>query len=192
MLCQECRNQPATVKITTISAGHKEEVHLCEACARKRGEVEFGGEGQVSLGDMLAAFLQHQAAAQPAVKGEPAPAPCPGCGMPYEQLARTGKLGCRECFSHFEPQVRRILRHVHGSTRHAGRAPLRRGGKLRMQQDIERLTKELTGCVQAEDFERAAQLRDEIRQLERAVAGGSADTVSAPVADPVAKGDPPQ
>jgi protein arginine kinase activator len=158
------------VKITTIVDHQKTELHLCEECARKRGEVEFGGEGQVSLGEMLAAFLHHQGIVRPPKPGEPGPAPCPACGMTYEQLVHTGKLGCSECFRHFEPQVETILRHVHGSTRHVGRLPKRAGGPLRAEHRIHRLKRELSACVAAENFERAAQLRDEIRGLEAQVA----------------------
>ncbi len=46
MLCQECRRRPATVKITTILENQKTELHLCEECARKRGELEFSSEGR--------------------------------------------------------------------------------------------------------------------------------------------------
>jgi protein arginine kinase activator len=180
MLCQECRVRPATVKITTIAGQTKEELHLCEECARKRGEVEFGGEGQISLGEMLAAFLHQQGVVKPATSEEPGPGPCPACGLTYERLARTGKLGCSECFTHFGPQLRSILRHVHGSARHVGRMPKRGGGPLRIQHDISRLKRDLAACVQAEDFERAAQLRDEIRQLELSVAQASATATPAP------------
>ena len=193
MLCQDCRRRPATVKITTIIDHQKTELHLCEECARKRGEVEFGSEGQVSLGEMLAAFLHHQGVVRPPKPGEPEPTPCPGCGMTYEQLVHTGKLGCSECFRHFEPQVETILRHVHGSTHHIGRMPKRAGGPLRAEHRINRLKRELASCVQAENFERAAQLRDEIRELEAqvAVAGPpAADQAAAPGPEPKQGAEP--
>ena len=140
-------------------------------CARKRGEVEFGSEGQLSLGEMLAAFLHHQAASSNAEPAGPVPEPCPACGLTYERLVHTGKLGCGECFRHFGPQVERILRHVHGNVRHAGRSPRRGGGPLQVTLRVARLKRELAACVQAEDFERAAVLRDEIRALEGVPAG---------------------
>ena len=193
MLCQDCRRRPATVKITTIIDHQKTELHLCEECARKRGEVEFGSEGQVSLGEMLAAFLHHQGVVRPPKPGEPEPTPCPGCGMTYEQLVHTGKLGCSECFRHFEPQVETILRHVHGSTHHIGRMPKRAGGPLRAEHRINRLKRELASCVQAEHFERAAQLRDEIRELEAQVAVApppAADRAAAPGPEPKQGAEP--
>lgn len=184
LLCQDCRQRPATVKIVAIVDNQQTEVHLCEECARKRGEVEFGSEGQLSLGEMLAAFLHHQAASSNAEPAGPVPEPCPACGLTYERLVHTGKLGCGECFRHFGPQVERILRHVHGNVRHAGRSPRRGGGPLQVTLRVARLKRELAACVQAEDFERAAVLRDEIRALEGVPAGAPP-----PAGEPVRPGD---
>ncbi len=178
MLCQECRRRPATVKITTILDNQKTELHLCDECARKRGELEFSSEGQVSLGDLLAALLHHQSALKqvrsPGAGGaageEPPVERCPNCGLTLERFTQTGKLGCSECLRQFEPQIKSVLRHVHGSTRHVGRAPRRAGGTLRLQQQVAGMRRDLELAVKAEDFERAAQLRDQIRELEGRIA----------------------
>jgi protein arginine kinase activator len=181
MLCQECRKRPATVKVTTIVGDQKREVHLCDECAAIRGEVEFGAGAKISLGDMLAALLHHtgllgQEGAHPASEA----AKCPECGLTFAQFAKTGRLGCGECFKAFEDQLKPVLRHIHGSTRHAGRMPRRAGGALRLQREVANLRRELAAAVQAEQFERAAQLRDRIRSLEDAIS----DEVAKPAAGP--------
>lgn len=178
MLCQECRRKPASVKITAIMDHQKSEVHLCEECARSRGELEFGGEAKISVGEMLAALLHHQAAADsagPSGADPEAPAGgalrCPGCGLTYQGFTKQGKLGCPSCYDTFDRQMRGVLRHVHGGTRHVGRLPVRAGGAARAQRQLQELRSRLAESVQEEQFERAAALRDQIRQLEAAVAG---------------------
>ncbi len=86
--------------------------------------------------------------------------------MTLQRFTQTGKLGCSECLQQFEPHIRSVLRHVHGSTRHVGRAPKRGGGAVRLQQRVAGFRRDLEAAVKAEDFERAAQLRDQIRDLE--------------------------
>jgi len=174
MLCQECRKRPATVKVTTIVDGQKREVHLCDECAAVRGELEFGSGASLSLGDMLAALLHHSGllSHQPEERSD---VKCDTCGLSFSQFAKSGKLGCGDCFRQFESQLKPVLRHIHGSARHMGRMPKRAGGLLRVQREIGNLRRELANCVQSERFEQAAQLRDRIRELEEQVqaqAGG--------------------
>lgn len=172
MLCQECRLRPASVKVTTILGGQKREVHLCDSCAQTRGELEFGGEAKISIGEMLAALL-HQQGLRRSAPGDAPEIKCDNCGLSYDQFTKTGKLGCSACFSRFDEQLRQVLKHIHGSTRHVGRMPRRAGGALRLKRRIQSLRDELAACVKAEQFERAAQLRDQIRELEE-TGGGQA------------------
>lgn len=39
MLCQECNKRPATLHFTKIVNGEKTEFHICESCAREKGEM---------------------------------------------------------------------------------------------------------------------------------------------------------
>ncbi|MDP2873119.1 MAG: UvrB/UvrC motif-containing protein [Bacillota bacterium] len=170
MLCQECRLRPASVKVTAIIGGQKREVHLCDACAQSRGEVEFGGEAKISIGEMLAALLHQHGMLHPAATGAP-DIKCDNCGLSFDGFTKTGKLGCSECFTKFDEQLKHVLRHIHGSARHVGRMPRRAGGTLRLKRQMQALRDELAACVQAEQFERAAELRDRIKDLEAAEGG---------------------
>lgn len=172
MLCQECRLRPASVKVTTIIGGQKREVHLCDACAQSRGEVEYGGEAKVSIGEMLAALLHQHGLLHPAAADAP-DIQCDNCGLSFAAFTKTGKLGCSECFGKFDEQLKHVLRHIHGSARHVGRMPRRAGGTLRLKRQIQALREELAACVQSEQFERAAELRDKIKGLETAGGGPS-------------------
>jgi protein arginine kinase activator len=196
MLCQECRRKSASVKITAIIDNQKSELHLCDECARSRGEPEFGTEAKLSIGEMLAALLHHQGTLKPAGAsvdgGEDAAEQrqrCPTCGLTYHSFTKQGKLGCSACYEEFDRQMRGVLRHVHGSTRHVGRSPRRAGGAARVRRRIDELRVLLGESVRAQQFERAAELRDEIRQLEGQLRRSSDDEASpgpsvAPAAGP--------
>jgi len=91
---------------------------------------------------------------------------CPRCGMQYSSFKETGRLGCSECYSAFQFQLRPLLRRIHGDTRHRGKAPTRGGSGATLTRQIQRLHDELQRAVEREDFEAAAGIRDEIRKLE--------------------------
>jgi protein arginine kinase activator len=54
-----------------------------------------------------------------------------------------------------------------GNHTHAGKLPERIGGGIQLQRQIETLKEELKGLIEQEEFEKAAELRDEIRLLEK-------------------------
>jgi protein arginine kinase activator len=91
---------------------------------------------------------------------------CPRCGLLYSSFKETGRLGCSECYSAFQFQLRPLLRRIHGDTRHRGKAPARGAGVVTSTRQIQRLHDDLQRAVEREDFEKAASLRDEIRRLE--------------------------
>ena len=49
---------------------------------------------------------------------------------------------------------------------HVGKTPVRLGGKSAARQQALRLKDELARAIDSEDYERAAELRDEIRRVE--------------------------
>jgi len=60
-----------------------------------------------------------------------------------------------------------MLRRIHGKTFHVGKVPKRTGGQLRIRQEINRLKRELQEAINAEEYERAAVIRDKIKELEQ-------------------------
>ena len=93
---------------------------------------------------------------------------CPNCGMSYRDFQQTGKIGCSVCYATFRRQLEPLLRRIHGSSTHSGKIPHRTGGTLTMKHTIESLRSSLKECVAQEEYEKAAELRDKIRQLEQA------------------------
>lgn len=91
---------------------------------------------------------------------------CPVCGRTYSDFRRTGKIGCGECYRVFRPQIEDTLRHVQPSVTHTGKIPSKSGEELRRRRQYESLKAQLSEAVKKEDYETAAKLHRQIRDIE--------------------------
>ena len=162
MLCDICHKTTATVHLTEIIDNQITELHLCENCARQRGtqmEQHFG------LADLLAGLADLGQQFEPSGKAE---AKCPNCGLTYQDFRRIGRLGCSECYQAFRDSLVVLLKRIHGSTQHLGRAPskITKAAAAPKKSAIEILRFDLQKAIEVEEFEQAARLRDKIRALE--------------------------
>jgi protein arginine kinase activator len=142
MRCEHC-SQPATLKLTEIVGGEKRRVALCADCARSRGVLVKAAQ-TVELG----------------IPEGPLPlaitAKCPRCQTSLATIRRKGRVGCPQCYSSFRPQLRSLLRQVHGEAEHRGQRP------EGVSTPLHQLRGELLEAIEREDFERAALLRDRL------------------------------
>jgi protein arginine kinase activator len=53
---------------------------------------------------------------------------------------------------------------------HRGKIPHRSGGTLELKQNISLLQQQLKACVEQEEYEKAAELRDKIRAMKQELA----------------------
>lgn len=158
MLCESCHEQPATVHLTTIAGGEKTEQHLCAACCQKHKQaIAVAG-----MNSLLAGLLQGTAQTTASTLR------CSSCGQTYEQFRKTGTLGCAQCYQDFRTQLKPMLERIHGRVQHAGRVPKQADEINRARLHMEDLRREMERAVASEDFERAAQLRDELRAMQPA------------------------
>ncbi len=157
--CDRC-DKPATVHLTDISeAGEKVVKHLCADCAAGEG-IEI--KANVPIGQLLEDFIQS------ATSIEPVPSlTCDVCGMTFAEFHHEGRLGCPHDYDAFGEPLAAMLAGTHeGATEHLGKVPHRAGGDQQKQTAILRLRAELKQVIGAEDYERAAVLRDQIHELE--------------------------
>lgn len=177
MTCENCRQRPASVHLTKVINGQKSETHLCDQCAREQGQLDW--MQPLSIPNLLASLLSQEEFAPKRGLGLPAAEPrCPGCGITYSRFAETGRLGCSQCWEALGPQLSDLLRRIHGTIQHTGKVPKRTGGLVRLKKELHQMREELNRAVANEEFEKAAALRDRIRDLERKVkAGGEAHAV---------------
>jgi len=168
MLCQECKEQKANVYVTRIVNGIKTEIHLCEKCAREKGDLEFAFEPKFSLQNFFASFLSEPWAAPQKKTVSPSKVQCPNCGLTFAQFSQIGRFGCCNCYTAMgEEHLQPLFRRIHGNVSHSGKVPRRIGGTTRIKGEIEKLRQQLQQHIQMEEYEKAAITRDKIRSLEK-------------------------
>ena len=172
MLCQNCGKRDATTHIKRVVNGETSEHHLCAECASSLGYGDvFGGFG-MSLGDLLGGFLSESTG----TGGQLAAAPlrCEQCGSTWRDIAREGKVGCANCYRVFYDRLVPSLQRIHGKIRHTGKASVgaqtpppaaAQDPQAVREAQIAELQKQMDEAVAAQDFEQAAKLRDEIKDL---------------------------
>lgn len=162
MLCDVCRERDATVTLTHAVKGDVNVLHLCQRCAAERG-IET--TVTTPLKNMIADYLPVVQAQTLAAQAESLR--CAFCSMSLADFRESGRLGCASCYSTFDQSLRALLRRVHGNARHGGRryeAPP--PDLLHEVTALGELRERLRRAIAQEEFEQAAQLRDQIRGME--------------------------
>jgi protein arginine kinase activator len=163
MRCQDCKKKEATVHLTQKVGKQEVTLHLCEECAQKRGFRNPLEEGvPFPLAELLTGMLSQSKTKKTEGAAE---VPCSVCGMSFSDFAKVGRLGCGNCYLTFRSQLNDLLRKVHGNTQHRGKFPGTKGDVMKPLWEESKLKAELKKAVDEEDFERAAQIRDQIRTL---------------------------
>lgn len=155
---ESCENE-ATVHLTEIREGKKHEMHLCERCAAERG---LPGKTHFSISDLLAGIAS-QAQKQTRRGKEVA---CPVCTTTLSQFQSSGRFGCPDCYTTFKDDVQGLVEKIHDASQHVGKVPRRVGSDISLQKDIRQLQIDLKKAIRREDYEKAAALRDQIKQVE--------------------------
>ncbi|MDR3561501.1 MAG: UvrB/UvrC motif-containing protein [Negativicutes bacterium] len=166
MLCDDCKERPASVHITKIINSQKTEKRLCDQCAQKSGEISISADSKFAVQDLLKGMFSHGFANLSPQKPE---TPCPNCGMTYTDFSRQGKIGCSECFTAYGERLEPLLRRIHGTSCHTGKVPKRSGSKLVLKQKMQQLRQVMEEHVRREEYEQAAKIRDEIKSLGKEV-----------------------
>ena len=161
MQCDICGKKKATVHLTEIVDDQMSEMHLCEECARQKS-VQM--EQQFGLADLLAGLADFGKSAKEEVRES---IKCTQCGMSYDEFRKFGRLGCSQCYESFKMHLGTLLKKVHGASHHLGKSPVKipQGEKKKIE-DFQGLKGDLEKAIQMEDFEKAAQIRDKIREME--------------------------
>ncbi|GAV24373.1 UvrB/UvrC motif-containing protein [Carboxydothermus islandicus] len=167
MLCERCGQNPATMHITRVVNGQKTEMNLCTQCAQELGHT-FNFSPQLTFQNLLKGLMGHDVLGDFSISGGNigVTKKCPVCGLTENQFINSGFLGCSQCYETFKDRVEQALRKIHGSTEHRGKFPAKTGGKIKILREIENLKKALNEAVSKEEFEKAAELRDKIKELE--------------------------
>lgn len=157
-LCQICKQREATVYFTQIINGVKTKMSVCNKCA--------GTDGiKIDLNSLIAGLLNIQSQE---IKTENKVLQCDRCGLTIDEFNSTGKMGCSKCYEVFFEPMQQLLNRIHGNTHHRGKVLKKLLSKQltnTTNTKIDELRQELAECIRTEAYERAAELRDRIKEL---------------------------
>lgn len=157
MNCQLC-GQPANVHLTNIINKKKQEMHLCEACARAENLLPEGPNPQLNLQALVQLVLGDRS---PEAEHEQT---CPECGIEYTTFRADGRLGCPHDYDVFRDQLLPLLERIHRAGQYQGKTPLAAVKRA----ELSTLKMQLKAAIEREHYEEAARLRDVIREKEGA------------------------
>ena len=160
MICEECGQNQATVMLAVNVNGEVTHKHLCAECMEKLKKTFTKGDIQSFLSSILS-DIAHTNAQEKDLH-------CSRCGLTFKEFQKTGHLGCAQCYTDFREELKPMLLRIHGRSQHAGRAPMVSRKAQEQQQLLADLKKRMEQAVLTENFEEAALLRDQIKQLSAA------------------------
>ena len=157
MKCQRCAN-PATSHITEVLPEDRfEELHFCEGCAQKYLAEPATTDLELDL---------DEPAAELAAAPDGSDKQCEACGVKFVEFRNSGRLGCPHDYDSFRDDLMPLLESIHGEARHQGKRPRRRPSGTGNALELAGLRKKLQQAVTDEAYEVAADLRDQIKDLE--------------------------
>jgi len=164
MKCQYCE-KPATFHITELTGeSGPEVVHLCEEHARGFLQKEAVNPAATIAG-ALAKQLQLGQTKQELAELDQKE--CPVCGISFFEFRNTGRLGCPYDYTHFADDLEPLLINIHDSLEHTGKRPRRAATSADSHAHMIQLRREMEEAVEREDYERASEIRDELRRMEQ-------------------------
>lgn len=155
--CSHC-DKPATIHLTQIINNQIHKVDLCEECPYKKGVTDPEG---FSLADFL---IQGQGQMQEGHEE----IVCENCGITPADFRKTGRFGCPVCYEHFRDMLKPMLSNMHKDTLHRGKIPEKAIARLSHQRRLQELEESLQSAVEKENYEEAARLRDQIKEIKEA------------------------
>lgn len=157
MYCDYCGKQATTHVKKTIN-GQTTELHLCPQCAAEHG---FGSAFGLDLGDFWGSLFS-----EPTKKSIADTVRCEDCGRSFREIAELGKAGCPTCYRTFYDRLLPSIHRIHGKTQHTGKVADKADDGLKTKRELQTLREELEHCITAQEYEKCAELRDKIQQLE--------------------------
>ncbi|AYD39224.1 excinuclease [Clostridium fermenticellae] len=171
MLCDFCKKNEATVHITRVINGVKQEFNLCEKCAHENTEFNFVPQvdffsSPFTFQNVLSGMMDYISNSNNATQRN-FNVTCSKCNLNFEEFKRTGLLGCSDCYKNFGSTLIPVIKRVQGNLEHTGKIPKRIGNNIICRKKIEQLKHELQKCIENEEYEEAAKIRDEIKEINK-------------------------
>ncbi|MBP2033153.1 protein arginine kinase activator [Clostridium algifaecis] len=168
MLCDICKKNEATVHITKIVNGAKQDINLCEKCAMEHGELSFVPQidfvSPFSFQNILSGIMNYMN--NTSTTQDDFDITCKNCGTSYREFKKTGLVGCSECYDNFSSILQPIIKRVQANLEHTGKIPKRAGKNIIERRNLLKLKQDLQKAITLEEYEKAAEIRDKIKNLQ--------------------------
>ena len=164
MKCQICNKNEANIIFTQIVNNEKLILQICSECAKKKGiSVEIKKPSHPPGGSFIGSFT--------GISGEKGETKIPDltctvCGLTFEEFKKSGLFGCDKCHEAFGEHISNLLKQIHGTDVYEGKSLEKLSVEGETIQQLKGLQAELKHCIETEEYERAAELRDKIAALE--------------------------
>ncbi len=176
MKCTHCNEREATTHIRKNINGTKTEMHLCSECAAELGVMdEFRTENFFNdsfFGSLLGAGI-------PAMNLLSGIERCETCGSTFNDIVKSGKVGCANCYSKFADKLEPSIVKLHGKANHIGKnvsytevedeaepeVNTSADSAEHSENSLHSLKRELKQAIKEQRFEDAAVLRDKIKEI---------------------------
>lgn len=170
--CQICGKR-ASIYLTQIINGQATDLALCETCAREKGlfdpqsltfaEKFFPDAFKEKVDKLVKELIgSGSESPKPAVRRRSGDmlTECPTCRFTLEDFRNTGRLGCADCYSVFADEIKAEEQRSEESE--ATPEPVAPESAAVHRS---RLEQQLQAAIEREDYETAARLRDELKEL---------------------------
>lgn len=178
MLCQGCHKKTAVVFISSIINGQETRLYLCNDCAKDYPIFNLNIDEPFSIKDLMDKLqLEEQFKLEDTSKKENEQLLwekdnmykdiiCPYCCSTYDEYIKTGKLGCSDCYEVFKKQLKPTLKNIYGYSGYVGKIPKSDNTHIYIRNEIRILKEDLNIAIKREEYEKAAEIRDKIKELE--------------------------
>ena len=176
-ICPLCNKRLATVHLTEVDAdGVVHELHACSQCLHRlqvelgsqptpiaeihqRNAEQAGHNSKELVGPLSAVLSEHS-------DDSLSDTSCPHCGITWRDFLKRNRFGCEHDVDVFGEHIQQAVQELHAADDHRGRHPDQcpdaQQERLRHRRELEQ---QLEQAVRSEHFERAASLRDQLRDL---------------------------
>lgn len=180
MICENCKQRPATVTLTMTKDNEQFEKHYCEICSVKHDFTNMDSNSKpMSIEDIFSSWFgiptwSTNSADVKDKKQEPIK--CEVCGMTYDQFLHEGKFNCPSCYEHFHELLPTVFKRLHnGATEHTGKIPSGLTNRYQIKKQIDDLRQQMKQVILEENFEEAASIRDQVKELELLLSQGGVE-----------------
>ncbi len=160
MTCDFCGSDNPEISIEQVIGKKKKNIHICRKCANERGLIRDDDSIEFSLSKLVNYYLGSENSGGTHVCGK--------CGTTLAEIKKTRKLGCEDCAVEFRKFIYRVLnsgQYHRKKALYSGKIPARMKIVKDVFIDLEILKNQLENAVNSEDYEKAAAIRDKIRNI---------------------------